>query len=163
MDCWPPGFSVHEISQAGILEWVAISFSRGSSRPRNWTHVSCIGRQILYHWGTWEAPSVSMVFLVKGSGCCFAHQRSFIRTADWLSYLVAEDTQVGKDLGPYGLDGKESTCGAGDWGSIPGSGRCPAEGNGNPLQYSGLENSIDKGAWQATVHGVTMSQIRLSN
>ena len=48
-------------------------------------------------------------------------------------------------------------------GSVSRSGRCPAEGNGNPLQYSGLENSIDKGAWQATVHGVTMSQIRLSN
>ena len=50
-----PGTSVYGILQATILEWVAISFSRGSSRPRHWTQVSCIGRQILYHWATWEA------------------------------------------------------------------------------------------------------------
>ena len=49
MDCSPPGSSVHGISQARILEWVAISFSRGSFRPRNGTHVSCIGRWVLYH------------------------------------------------------------------------------------------------------------------
>ena len=48
MDCSPPGFFVHGISQARILEWVAISFSRGSSQPRNQISVSCIGRQILY-------------------------------------------------------------------------------------------------------------------
>ena len=46
----------------------------------------------------------------------------------------------------------------GDVGSVPGSGRSPGEGNGNPLQYSCLENSMDRGAWQATVHGVTKSQ-----
>ena len=48
----------------------------------------------------------------------------------------------------------ESACKAGDLGLIPGSGRSPAEGNGNPLQYSCLENPMDAGAWQATVHGV---------
>ena len=47
--CTPPGSSVHGISQARILEWFAISFSRGSSWPRNWTCVSLIGRQVLYH------------------------------------------------------------------------------------------------------------------
>ena len=62
MNCTSPGSSVHEISQARILEWVAISFSRGSSRPKDWTHVSCIGRQILYHWATWEArPMVNYI------------------------------------------------------------------------------------------------------
>ena len=50
--------------------------------------------------------------------------------------------------------GKESACNAGDPGSIPGSGRSPGEANGNPLQYSCLENSTDRGAWWATVHGV---------
>ena len=55
MDCSPPGSSVHGISQARILEWVAISFSRESSQPRNWTHVSYIGRQILDHCAIWEA------------------------------------------------------------------------------------------------------------
>ena len=54
-------------------------------------------------------------------------------------------------------NGRESSCSAGDLGSIPGSGRSPGEGNGNPLQYSGLENPMDRGAWQATVHGVTKS------
>ena len=48
----PPGFSVYGISQARILEWTAISFSRGSSRPRDGIQVSCTGRQILYHWAT---------------------------------------------------------------------------------------------------------------
>ena len=56
MDCSPPGSSIHGISQARILEWVAISFSRGSSWPRDWTPISCISRQILYYWGTREAP-----------------------------------------------------------------------------------------------------------
>ena len=50
-------------------------------------------------------------------------------------------------LGPGGSDGKESTCNAGDLGSIPGSGRSLGEANGNPLQYSCLENPVDGGAW----------------
>ena len=52
LDCSLPGFSVHGISQERILAWVAISFSRGFSWPRDQTHVSYIGRQILYHWAT---------------------------------------------------------------------------------------------------------------
>ena len=54
----------------------------------------------------------------------------------------------------YSSVGKESACNAGDPGSIPRSGRFPGEGNGNPLQYACLENPMDRGAWQATVHGV---------
>ena len=57
-----------------------------------------------------------------------------------------------------GSDDKESACKAEDLGSIPGSGRSPGEGNGNPLQYSCLENSMDRGAWPATVHGVSKSR-----
>ena len=53
---------------------------------------------------------------------------------------------------PCGSDGKASACNAGDPGSIPGSGRSPGEGNGNPLQNSCLENPMDGGAWRATVH-----------
>jgi len=56
---------------------------------------------------------------------------------------------------PGGSDGKKSACHAGDLGLIPRSGRSPGEGNGYPLQYSCLENSMDRGAWWATVHGVT--------
>ena len=55
---------------------------------------------------------------------------------------------------PSGSDGKVSAYNARDLGSIPGSGRSPREGNGTPLQYSCLENPMDRGAWQATVHGV---------
>ena len=62
-----------------------------------------------------------------------------------------------------GSDGKASACNVGDPGSIPGSGRSPGEGNGNPLQYSCLENPMDGGAWLASVHEVAKSQTRLSD
>ena len=54
-DCNQPDSSVHEISPGRTLEWVATSSSKGSARPRDQTYISCIGRQILYHWATWEA------------------------------------------------------------------------------------------------------------
>ena len=62
-----------------------------------------------------------------------------------------------------GSDGKESVCNAGEPGSIPGWGRCPGGGNGNPLQFSCLENSMDRGTWWAIDHGVTKSWTWLSN
>ena len=61
---------------------------------------------------------------------------------------------------PGDSDGEESTCNVGDLGLIPGLGRCPGEGPGNPLQYSCLENPMDRGAWPATVRGVAKSQTR---
>ena len=61
-------------------------------------------------------------------------------------------------VSPDGSDGKESMYSEGDPGSISGSGRSPGEGNGNPLQYSCLENPMDRGAWWATVHWVSKSQ-----
>ena len=64
---------------------------------------------------------------------------------------------------PSGSVVKDLPVNAGDSGSIPGLGRCPGEGNGNLLQYSCLENLMDRGACQATVHGVAKSQTRLSN
>ena len=63
---------------------------------------------------------------------------------------------------PGGSDGKASAYNAGDPGSIPGSGRSPGVENGNPLQYSCLENPMDGGAWLATVYGVAKSRTRLS-
>ena len=59
---------------------------------------------------------------------------------------------------PGGSDSKEPTCNAGDLGSIPGPERSPGEGHGNPLQYSCLENPMDRGAWRAIVHGVAKSR-----
>ena len=64
---------------------------------------------------------------------------------------------------PGGSDGKESTCNAGDLGSIPGLRRSPGGGHGNPLQYSCLENPMDRAAWRATAHGVAKSQTVVSD
>ena len=63
---------------------------------------------------------------------------------------------------PGGSEVKASACNVGDPGSIPGLGRSPGEGNGNPLQYSCLENPMDGGAWSAAVHGVATSWAQLS-
>ena len=62
---------------------------------------------------------------------------------------------------PGGSDSKQFACNVADPGSIPGLGRSPGEGTGNPLQYSCLENSMDRGAWRARVHGVTESHVQL--
>ena len=64
---------------------------------------------------------------------------------------------------PGGSAVKNPPANAGDVGSIPESGRSPGEGNGNPLRYSCLGNPMDRGAWQATVHGITEGQTQLSD
>ena len=64
---------------------------------------------------------------------------------------------------PGDSDGKESACNVGDTGLIPGLGKYPGERNGKLLQYSCLENSMDRGAWQAPVHGVAKSRTQLSH
>ena len=70
-------------------------------------------------------------------------------------YLFQRISQTSLKLTFYGSDSKESACSAGDPGSIPGSGRSPGEGNSYPLQYSCLENQMDRGVWRATADGVT--------
>ena len=138
MDCSPPGSSVHGILQARILEWVAIPFSRGSSWPRDRTWVLCIaGRFALQYvessWTKPVSPALAGRFLITGQGL------------------------------PYSSNSKESACNAWDQGSIPGLGSSSGEVNGNPLQYSCLENSMDREAWRATGHGVAESQTLLSD
>ena len=64
MDCSLPGSSVHGVSQAKVLGWVATAFSRGSFQPREQTHISCIGRWILYHWAAREIPLNSYMLLL---------------------------------------------------------------------------------------------------
>ena len=80
-------------------------------------------------------------------------ERLFRETAN-LRHLKAFKVHQGL---PGGSDSTESACNARDLGSIPGSGRSPGEGNCYPLKYSGLENPMDRGAWQATVHGLAVS------
>ena len=74
MDCSPPASSVHGICRARIPEWAAISFSRGSFWPRDWTHVSCIGRWNLYCWATREAQSQAQMFALQMSVVWFSDQ-----------------------------------------------------------------------------------------
>ena len=81
-------------------------------------------------------------------------------TSSWMCYRFLKTYQVQHWASP---DSKESTCNAGYLGFIPGLGRSPEEGHGNPLQYSCLENPMDRKAWWATVHGVEKSQTWLSN
>ena len=76
-------------------------------------------------------------------------------------FLDYRSYKVDKGFPPSSVS-KESACNAGDLGSIPRSGRSPGGGNGNPLQYPCLENPIDRGAWQATVHGVTRVRYNLA-
>ena len=85
MDYSLPGSSVHEILQARILEWVAISFSRGSSQPRDRNHISCIGRRVLYHWKTevfyWNV-------LVSPSFPSFLFFPSELLHCEWLCFFL---------------------------------------------------------------------------
>ena len=83
---------------------------------------------------------------------------STISTSSFLNRVIHENRVF-----PGGSDNKEFAYNAGDLGLIPGLGRSPGEGNGDPLQYSCLENSMDGGAWWATVHGVAKSRTRLSD
>ena len=73
-------------------------------------------------------------------------------SAQWFTFRFTLFTKC------HGSDGKESACNTGNPGSVPGSGRSPGGGNGNPLWYSCLKNPRDRVAWQATVHEVTKSQ-----
>jgi len=111
--------------------------------------VSVLSSQLYYKTKTalkklnhWEFPGGSMV----RTSC--SHCRSTGLMPGWRT---------------GGSDSKASACSMGDPDSIPGSGRSPGEGNVNSLQYSCLENSLDGGAWWATVHGVTKSWTRLSD
>ena len=76
MDCCPPGSSVNGILQARILEWVVISFSRGSFQPRDWRCVSCIGKRIPYHWATREAWYLTHKWALYLSGAMHRWSRS---------------------------------------------------------------------------------------
>ena len=125
------------------------SFSRGASWPRDQTCVSCIGRWILYHWSTLEALKT----------CCKTILNYFnaVRYKNsWYVYITRCSPQkIGL---PRWHSDKESTCQGGGVSLIPGSARSPREGNGNLLQYSCLENSTDRGDWQAIDHRVAQSQ-----
>ena len=155
--CWERWRAETEEGIRGWNGWMASSmqWTRTWANFRRW-------------WGTGRPG------MLKGS----MRLQSQTRLGDWrtnnekLWFLTSECVDV-KLLGhtvtpglPWGLSGRESTCraeDAGDRGSIPGLGRSIGGGNGNPLQYSCLGNSMDRRAWRATVHGVPKSQTQLND
>ena len=84
-------------------------------------------------------------------------QRSLVGYSSWSHERVGHDLATKQDF-PGGSDSKDSACNVGDLGSIPGLRRSLGGGHGSPLQYSCLENPMDRGTWQATVYGVAKSQ-----
>ena len=105
-------------------------------------------------WGTVHRVAKSWTGLRWLSSTC-THARCFHITV--INFLVHK-------MGfPGGSDSKASACNVGDLGLIPGLGRSHVEGNGNPFQYSCLENYMDRGAWRATVYGIPKSQAKLSD
>ena len=112
---------------------------------KSWTRLN----RLSMHTRIWRGVS-SIAKNISGNG----HQ---------LDSLTIGDENTSFESYPGSSAGNESACNAGDLGLIPGLGRSPGEGNGNPLQYFCLENSMDRGAWRATVHWVAKSQIQLSD
>ena len=161
----PPGSSVHGIFQERILEWVVMPFSRRPSQPGEWTQVS-LGLSTSDEIPEPEATGTALHSWFHSSWCPALNnytQGGKEMPSERCSGTELQDTIRSCRGFPGGSAGKESPNNAGDPSLIPESGRFPREGNGNPLQYSCLENLMDRGAWQATDHGVAKSQTWLSN
>ena len=184
--CDPMHCIVRGILQARTLEWVAFPFSRGSSQSRDWTQVSRIAGGFFTSWATGEAlisPQIKLQFTSLTSLTWYIFIS--VDTLGWEKFLNTEDTylfccifffflivwlyacrilvlQPGIELKPSERESVNAGD-ARDVGSISGSRRFPGAQSGNSLQYSCLENSMDRGAWLATVHGTAESWTRLSD
>ena len=165
---------VHGFSQARIQKWVAISLPRGSSWLRDPTQVSCIAGSFFTDRATKDTPlaivssvvknivvTISFFFLhilrnriVGKKSACNSEGPNWFRKIPQIRARLPTPVFLGF---PYGSAGQESTWYAGDLSLIPGLGRYPGEGKSYPLQYSGLENSIE-----CTVHGVAKIRTQLS-
>ena len=145
MDCSPPGPSAHGILEASILEWVAISFSKGSSRPRGWIYISCIAGGFF----TTEYPGLSYAMHENPEKAMAPHSSTFAWKILWM-----EEPGRLQSMGSLELDTTEQL-------HFHFSLSCIGEGNGNPLQCSCLENLRDREAWWAAVCGIAQSRTRL--
>ena len=148
MNCHPPASSVLEISQARKLERIAISFSRGPSQPRDWTLISCLAGRFF----TTESPGKPTGVESKWHLDFKMYKARFLthKQDNYKVQLGFLGGRVVKNLPANAENTREAD-------SVPEWGRPPGRGNGNQLKYSCLEDSTDRGAWQATVHGVTKS------
>ena len=169
IDGSPPGFPVPGMLQARTLEWVAISFSNAwkwkvkvKSLSRAWLLATPLTADYQ------ASPSMGFSRQEYWSGLPLPSPYWELVPAYLFNQSVNKYFKITSRgyIGlPWWLSSKESCRRlAGNMGSNPGSGRSPGEGNGNPLQYSCLENPMDEGFWQATVHGITKDQTeRLTN
>ena len=126
---------------------------------------------------TWDRePRTRSNICVRGKEDIEKEQWAWENPPLWIKLLTRLERKTGKTkkschyvqlvrirVFPGGLSGKDSACNVGDLGLIPRLERSHGGGNGNPLQYSCLGNSMDRGIWQVTVHGLAKSQTRLSN
>jgi len=175
MDCSPPGSSIHGVFQARVLEWGAIAFPIGWQSTMQTSFLReqsgnkiiklCVRKYKVDHMNSEPTQAINARIRVKDM-----HSRPPARWGDSFPFIIFSIWHYisQSDLPtvcflhrlpcitglPRWLGGKESTCIAEDASLIPGLGRSLGEGNGNPLQYSCLENPMDRGAWWATVHGV---------
>ena len=150
--CFGPQALGHMGFNMGFSSWDSWAQYRRSEAPEH--RLSRRGAQALLLWSIRDLP---------GSGIkpmSSALEGGFFTTE---SLREPEKRIFKRALFPGGSDDKASACIAEDPGSIPGSGKSPGEGNGNRLQYSCLENSMNGGTWRATVHGVAKSRTRLSD
>ena len=128
----------------------------GQSKENDWIRQYSPSLVLLWFFSCFPFHLWSLFSGCLGSSCCLLlwiekHGRDI-----W-------ELPIKRSGFPGGLDGKESACNVGDPGLIPRVGRFPGEGNGNPFQYSCLENPTDRGDWQVTVRGVAKSQTQLSD
>ena len=160
MDCSPPGSLVHGILQPRTLESVAIPSSRGSSQSRDQTQISCIAGRFFTAWATLR-KSINCYQDIRLWPLKGAHLK---KGNTWKARVVEHWWFLNKESPksfPSGTVVKNPPANAGDardTDSISGLGRSLGEGNGNLLQYYCLENSINRGAWAATVCGIIKSR-----
>ena len=152
VDYSPPGSSIHGILQARILEWVAIPFYRGSSQPRDRTTLQADAL-------TPEPPGQPKSVLQFNSVLTLSTWRWHQSPQFSPTWTVRRPRAL--EGFPGGSMGEEPACDAEDAGSILGSESSLEEGNDKPLQYSSLENPMDRRAWQTTVHGAIKNWIWL--
>ena len=149
------GTPVNSDSFLQFLQKYQWNFCNGSyCITAEWPQASCLS-SLLAHW---PASALNEMTCVK----CFVMVKSAPVLSLAVRWVVGFIDLPSSLWGSPGVsDGKESACNVGDPGSIPGLERSPRGGNGHPLQYSCLENPVDREAWWATVHGVTNSRTRL--